>query len=524
MSKKVKIIIVVVALSVLGAISYFFQDGLILKSVRNYAKSISSSPQEIEILVKKKDFKKIEEIREKSIEKGHIINEDSSYVDGKLVYNGDTLKIELRLKGHMLDHVKGEKWSYRIKVKKGKTFLGMKRFTLQHPGTRNYAYEWLYHKLMAHQGIISLNYDFIKVNFNGDNLGIYAVEEHFAQELAERNNRPNGPFMRFNPENYWEGRYTRDILKMRFHEEYSSYISSFPEFYDRKNTRNDSTLLNAYLKAQNLLEQFKRNELKTSEVFDVELMAKFHAVIDLIGGHHSLDWSDVKYYFNPETNKIEPVAYESVSAFETKKLCGSFQFFTLEKEALPVFHQQLFSDTTFFKAYIQEVERISDESYLKVFLKIYEEQLNEKLSVLYSEFPYKDFTTDIYFKNQKIIKKMLAEPKPFNAFLQRYDTTNNTITVALGSVSAFPYKVVSISCGSEIVSIPSLIIECKQVQAHVNYNEYAFTATKAFLDKIKSEKLLKMQVQILGSSETKSVEIADYPYAYKPKEKEIENE
>jgi len=513
MSKKVKIIVVVVALSILAAISYFFQDGLILKSARNYVKSISASPQEIEIFVKKKDFKKIEEIREKSINKGHVINEDSSYVDGKLVYNGDTLKIELRLKGHMLDHVKGEKWSYRIKVKKGKTFLGMKRFTLQHPGTRNYAYEWLYHKLMAHQGIISLNYDFIKVNFNGDNLGIYAVEEHFSQELAERNNRPNGPFMRFNPENYWEGRYTRDRLKMRFNEEYSSYLSSFPEFYDRKNTRNDSALLNGYLKAQSLLEQFKRDELKTHEVFDVELMAKFHAVIDLIGGHRSLDWSDVKYYFNPETNKIEPVAYESVSAFETKKLCGSFQYFSVNDSIMPVFHQQLFSDKVFFEAYIKEVEKITDESFLKEFLKTCEDELNEKLSVLYSEFPYKDFTTNVYFKNQRIIKKMLAEPKPFNVFLQRYDTLKNTVTLAIGSVSAFPYEVVSVSCGSEKNNIPPFVIECKETKAHIKYREYVFNVSDVFIEKIKNDEELKINARILGSTSSKSLQVQNYPYS-----------
>ena len=47
--------------------------------------------------------------------------------------------------------------------------------------------------------------------------------------------------------------------------------------------------------AANRLERFRRGDLITSEVFDVGKMAKFHAIIDLVGGHHSLDWSDVKF-------------------------------------------------------------------------------------------------------------------------------------------------------------------------------------------------------------------------------------
>ena len=35
---------------------------------------------------------------------------------------------------------------------KGGGFMGMKRFSLQHPGTRNYLYEWFYQQLSRGEG------------------------------------------------------------------------------------------------------------------------------------------------------------------------------------------------------------------------------------------------------------------------------------------------------------------------------------------------------------------------------------
>jgi hypothetical protein len=303
MKKLLKLLVLLVAVAAMALFAYYFKNGLLIKSAENYGKAFTATSEHIELIISKENFKKIEEHRNDAISKGKLMNIGDNYVDGKLVYKGDTLKIELRLKGHMLDHVKGDKWSYRIKVKKGKTFMGMKRFSIQHPGTRNYAYEWLYHKMMASKNIIALNYDFITVTLNGKNLGVYAVEEHFAQELALRNKRPNGPFMRFNPELYWVRRFLVDNEKISVNEEYSPFSSSFLEPFELNNTLEDSTLKANYLAAQLKMEQFKLGQLTTSEVFDVDKLAHFHAVIDIMGGHHSLDWSDVKYYYNPESER-----------------------------------------------------------------------------------------------------------------------------------------------------------------------------------------------------------------------------
>ena len=52
--------------------------------------------------------------------------------------------------------------------------------------------EWFLHQFVAYSGLLALRYDFVQLYLNGDNLGIYALEEHFEKELIENNNRREG--------------------------------------------------------------------------------------------------------------------------------------------------------------------------------------------------------------------------------------------------------------------------------------------------------------------------------------------
>ena len=53
--------------------------------------------------------------------------------------------MKLRLKGDMVDHILGEtNWSYRVHTKDDEHVFGMRRFSLQDPGTRNFHYERLF--------------------------------------------------------------------------------------------------------------------------------------------------------------------------------------------------------------------------------------------------------------------------------------------------------------------------------------------------------------------------------------------
>ena len=102
-------------------------------------------------------------------------------------YTIQNIFLQLQIKDQ---HIKDElKSSYRIKVKGDNTILGMKQFSIHHPRERNYLNEWLFHKTINREGLISLRYYFVKIILNGNDLGIYALEEHFERRLLENNLR-----------------------------------------------------------------------------------------------------------------------------------------------------------------------------------------------------------------------------------------------------------------------------------------------------------------------------------------------
>lgn len=474
-------------------------------SVYSHNKELASQnePQELQLKISDEDYDFLKRRRDVALERGIQINDgEDTYVECKIIQGADTVKGEMRLKGHMTDHLEGDKWSFRVKTNK-KPVFGMTRFSLQAPGTRNYAYEWVYHQLLKEEEIIHLNYDFIRLKLNEKDLGIYAIEEHFGQHVLDHNDRPNGAILRWNPNLYWEGRID-ELQGTYVDEQYSDYTSSFVEPYESGTVQDDPELVETYVKGASLLEEFRRGEKVTSEVFDVVKLARFHAIIDLVGGHHSLDWSDVKFFYNSETGKIEPVGYESFSVRKTEAIAG--QRIPDEYDTFKFnYHDRLFSDPVFFAVYIQELERIADEEYLHNFIQKIQPDLDKKLGVLAHEFPYRKFSFDPYFENIELIRNNLELPKPFHAFLE--SSTDSTVVISVTPVSDFPIEIMSLSVdGKEPLKLDSAFILPAKVR-----NTYAHYFEIEVKHQAKKLKNLKLNARIPGGWFIFEVEVSDLP-------------
>ena len=68
----------------------------------------------------------------------------------------------------------------------------MFEFNLQHPKTRGYLNEFLFHKLLNYSNLISLRTNYINFSINSDNESIFNIEETFSKELIENNKRREG--------------------------------------------------------------------------------------------------------------------------------------------------------------------------------------------------------------------------------------------------------------------------------------------------------------------------------------------
>ena len=429
--------------------------------MRNYPKSFAMHPPTIAIEVKEKGMQELEAVVERARERGVIEQEGNDYVKASFTVDGNTFKGKLRIKGKMTDHVEGKKWSFRVVLKKGEgEFLGMKRFSLQHPGTRNYLCDWFYHQLMRGEGIIALRYGFCNVTLNGDDLGVYAYEEHFAPELLEHNDRIPGPIVRFDPSLFWKHRLNGLDGGPKTDDAFGAYQAAALDAFDTDDIVKDSARKEQFEQAIAVMDAFRRGEKRASEVFDADRIARQMAIIDLVGGHHSMDWSDVKFWFDPQRQVFEPISYESFSANPTKELAGAYRCTGPFAESDEL-HTAFFKDPVICSAYVRHLERISAKRYLDSAFAALSGALDTASATLYAEFPYKELDRAVYYANQRAIRRLLDVPKGCHAYAE--GISGDTLTLSLVPINALPVEVDSLRLpdGRGIAPLGRVVVPCR---------------------------------------------------------------
>ena len=210
----------------------------------------------------------------------------------KIDYNGKKFTADIRLKGDRVAHfVDKEKSSYKLELDRDQFISGMKKFSLQKPRVRNYIHEWLFHELSGEQDIIKIKYDFINLSINGEDKGLYVIEEGFGKELIERNKRRNGPIFGLD----------EDI--------YEHHDNPVFEIYNKKFWQKPENIFLRNIASQKLHDFFK-NELSSDEVFDLQKWAAYFAVIDLTANYHGALLKSVKLYYNPLNGLFEPIPFD----------------------------------------------------------------------------------------------------------------------------------------------------------------------------------------------------------------------
>ena len=127
----------------------------------------------------------IHEFRARALSQEVITSDLKTYFKAAVTIDGAQVPVSLRLKGDWVDHLEGEKWSFRIKFKGSNAYHGMKKFSIQDPHTRSFMMEWFGHKLFEKEDVLTTRYQFKVVYINGVNRGVYALEEHFDKRLLE---------------------------------------------------------------------------------------------------------------------------------------------------------------------------------------------------------------------------------------------------------------------------------------------------------------------------------------------------
>jgi len=252
----------------------------------------------IQIDIKFKHFKKLQEKRNTAIAAGKIVQKEDDYVPAKVQLNGKTVKVKLRIKGDNIDHLIGDKWSFRIKTSGKKALFGMRRFSIQNPYVRGFQGQYLIDETRRIYGLVSLRRKLVNVVVNGNRIGLMEVEEHFSKELLESNGRKESVIIRFDESDSWEFGRLYD------------YTNTMVDPFRQGRINQSQTLQQHNRMAIGLLRGYSDGVLAASDAFEVSEMGMFLAINRLWGSQHGVRWGNLRFYFNPYIGKLQPIGYD----------------------------------------------------------------------------------------------------------------------------------------------------------------------------------------------------------------------
>ena len=281
----------------------------------------------IQITLSEKSYSKLKKKRDKALAVGILEVNDDDYVPASITFNGLEFEAEIRLKGDWVDHLQGDKWSFRIKLKGDKTILGMRKFSIHHPETRGYINEWLYHKSIKKEDLIGLRYGFLEgaihiklensSDFENKNLGIYAIEESFDKRTLESNNRKESVILKYSEDLWWGGVKNSIAIAEPSGLQWSNFSKSvnFPiTVFSESKVLQDSMMLGYFKTGKNLL-KYAGSKIAISAAYDIKKLAMHNAISNLFGASHGNAIINLRFYYNPITSKLEPIAFDGNSGF-----------------------------------------------------------------------------------------------------------------------------------------------------------------------------------------------------------------
>lgn len=373
---------------------------------------VKNGSQALHIEIPKSAMDSLDFFKSTALAQGVISDDLKDYVQATIQVNGEEAPIELRLKGDWTDHVESDKVSFRIKMGDGFAFQGLRTFSIQNPYNRGFMMEWFAHQMLENEDILTTRYEMIPVFINGENMGVYAMEEHFDKQLLEARKRREGPIMKFDESGVWQ---------MHEYEQRTGDFLNAPVFpaaeisvFKKNRTRKNPALFAQFEMAQSHMESYRSGVAGVENYFDVESLAKYMAMMDLVNGKHGLIWHNQRFYFNPVTQLLEPIAYDCFmdanSIIQKHKLIGVEG----EESNEMSLAWSVLKDKKVRDRYVHYLKKFSKKAYLEDVFSKFEQKVGKVEKLLQSEYPNESLDRSFFQFNRREIQKNIGKLKGIN--------------------------------------------------------------------------------------------------------------
>lgn len=353
--------------------------------------------------------------------------------------DGRTQEIPVRLRlrqGPATNLGEGEKWPFDVRTRGGETLFGMRRFILQDPAENNWLNQWAFSRSMEQAGLMTTRTHFVNVVFNGQSLGIYAIQEGFGEELMTSQGRTPGVIVEFDAARLWEAiRYYGGEEQIALADPFlnlnvSDYHSFEVDAFRDASLLRDPELADQRSQAIGLLRALQEGQIAADDVFDVEKYGAFLALADLWAATDALSLVNLRFYYNPDSGLLEPIAYNGNPLHGDGRISPSHLFDNLEIQ----------------RSYLESAQNVSQPAFvdqLQEELQLEFQQLQRALNVEQEVEP----PWDSLRERGRQISRSLNPTQPIFAYLG--PPSSDVIQVDVANVFGLPIEVTGFAIGGE---------------------------------------------------------------------------
>lgn len=482
------------------------------------------SNESLELFIPQEEFEKLANVRNKALVNQLLNEEINEWSKGKIIYNDQSRNIKIKLKGTFSDHWSDKnRWSFQIKINNdSKFFNGVERFNLQSPETSSFIYEWLLMKAFEKEKLIYLETKYYDLVVNGKIFGTYMFQDAISEEVLKKNNKKVGPIIGFTKENYIEEK--KASIKLSSVNAVGSLNSIEDTFWRAKiepvqysdliNNKTDNSLEESI----KLLESFRQLKKNTSETFDVNKLAKIMALRAALGSSE-FDYRDIKFYFNPDTNFLEPISKEAHINLKFNYKEYYYSWWIDSSNIRPdkpsgknFFLDTIYKDKKFYEQFLRELNNFTKYNY-------YENLINENYKdfVKYLKMQKNSYINEDIFSEDQLeinrlrIQEFLNPTYCLNIYFVEYK--NDILKLNISNLHRLPVEVLGIEfkSGQKIILKNNYYIEGKIPQKPTLNQVYDFTCLNQNCNKDSAEEIL-VTYRILGQEKVYKEKISKEYY------------
>jgi hypothetical protein len=385
--------------------------------------------------------------REQALRDGVYIPSGQDFVTATIRVDDAIVPVRMRLLEGPADHLgEGEKWGFEVRTRQSQQLLGMQRFYLQDPADNNWLGQWVFARALEREGVLTARYRFVHLIFNGDNWGIYALQEGFGGELLAAQGRQEGVIVRFDADLLWRSiAHFGGDAQAAYADPIANLTAADFRYFEVDTVRDADIAQDPQLSAQReralaMLRALQAGEVAASAVFDVEQYGRFLALVDLWGATEGASLVNLCYYYNADSGRLEPIGFNANALGSDARLSLAATY----------------GDPVLQAAYVQEALRVSQPEYLADLRAELEAELLQVQQAVDAEYKDAELPWDALQERQAQIRRSLNPVQPVFAYLGSPELSSEGIVrVYVGNVLNLPVEIVGFDIHGATVLPPN---------------------------------------------------------------------